>query len=83
MNQEIFDRVRSIIVEELDVDLSCVTPDAGFRGARLRADSLDLISLVVTIAREFDVEMRDAEMRRIVTVAHLVDYLERSLEPRQ
>ena len=83
MTPTVFDRLRSIIVEELDVDPGCITLDARFRGARLRADSLELISLVVAIAREFNVEMRDEEMRQVVTVGDVVNYLEKSLNSPQ
>lgn len=79
MTQNIFNRVRSIIAEELDVDPGNVTLDARLRGDRLKADSLELISLVIAFATEFNVEMRDEELRGIATVGDVVNYLEKSL----
>lgn len=75
----IFNRVRFIIVEELQVDLDEVTLNDTLRGGRLQADSLDLVNLVIAFAKEFDVEMRDEEIRKIATVGDIVNYLKRHL----
>jgi acyl carrier protein len=75
----VFNRVRLIIVEELQVDPGEVTLNDTLRGDRLRADSLDLVNLVIAFAREFEVEMRDDEIRKIATVGDIVSYLQRHL----
>lgn len=81
MARTVFNRVRSIIAEELDVDPATVTLDAHLRGRRLGADSLDLISLVMAFATEFNIDIRDEEVQKIATVGDIVNYLERCLHP--
>jgi len=76
MTTTVFERVRAIIVRELCVDLDSVTIDAHLRGDRLKADSLDLVNLVMALAIEFDIEMNDNEVRKISTVGEVVNYLE-------
>lgn len=75
----VFNRVRFIIVEELQVDPDEVTLNDTLRGGRLQADSLDLVNLVIAFAKEFDVEMRDEEIKKIATVGDIVSYLKRHL----
>lgn len=73
----VFNRVRIIIVEELQVDPDEVTLNDTLRGDRLQADSLDLVNLVIAFAKEFEVEMRDEEIRKIATVGDIVNYVKR------
>lgn len=79
MTTSVFSRVRSIIVAELRIEPDRVTMNAPLRGRKLQADSLDLVNLVMAFAREFGVELRDEEFRKIVTVGDVVSYMERSL----
>ena len=76
-NVTTFERVRSIIAKELFLEPDEITIDANLRGEQLRADSLDLVNLVMAFAREFDVEMKDNELQHVTTVGDLVNYLER------
>jgi acyl carrier protein len=46
MNQDIFDKVKKIVVEQLDVEPDAVKPDASFAND-LGADSLDTVELVL------------------------------------
>jgi acyl carrier protein len=72
----IFERVRSVIAAQLYVDLDHVTADAALKGNLLKADSLDLVNLILALAIEFGIEMRDDEVPKIITVGDLVNYLE-------
>jgi acyl carrier protein len=72
-----FERVRSIIAKELLLEPDRITLDANLRGEQLKADSLDLVNLVMAFAREFGVEMKDNELQHVTTVGDLVNYLER------
>ena len=51
----VFDKVRSIIVNQLDVDEDKVTMNANIQ-EDLGADSLDVVDLVMSFEEEFDVE---------------------------
>ncbi|HCF29282.1 MAG TPA: acyl carrier protein, partial [Cyanobacteria bacterium UBA11049] len=51
MNQEIFERVKKIVTEQLEVDPNDVTPQANFAND-LNADSLDTVELVMALEEE-------------------------------
>lgn len=70
-----FERVKEIIVEQLDVDESEVTLEASFTDD-LEADSLDVVELVMELEDEFDMEIADEEAEEIVTVGDAVEYID-------
>lgn len=70
-----FEKVRDILVEQLDVEESLVTMDASIIDD-LGADSLDIVDLVMTLEDEFDTEIPDEEIENIKTVGDIVRYLE-------
>ena len=72
---DVFERVKEIIVEQLDVDESKVTMEASFRDD-LEADSLDVVELVMELEDEFDLEIGDEEAEKITTVGDAVKYIE-------
>lgn len=72
--EDIFERVKNIIVEQLDVDEDQVTLEASFVDD-LDADSLDVVELVMEFEDEFDLEIADEEAEQIVTVGDAVDYI--------
>jgi acyl carrier protein len=71
---DVFERVKRIIVEQLGVDEAKVTPEARFR-QDLEADSLDLVELIMAFEEEFGGEISDEDAQRITTVGEAVDYL--------
>jgi len=71
---DVFDRIKAIIVEQLGVDESKVTPDATFR-EDLEADSLDLVELIMAFEEEFGGEISDEEAQKISTVGEAVAYV--------
>jgi acyl carrier protein len=75
MNQEIFEKVKNIVVEQLEVDPDKVTPDATF-AEDLGADSLDTVELVMALEEEFDIEITDEVAETIDTVGKAVEHIE-------
>jgi acyl carrier protein len=73
-DQEIFERVKKIIVDRLGVDESEVTPEASFKDD-LGADSLDVVELVMELEDEFELEISDEEAEKINTVGEVVEYI--------
>lgn len=70
-----FDRVKDIIVEQLGVEADQVNMDARFR-EDLKADSLDLVELIMAFEEEFGGEISDEDAQKITSVREAVDYLE-------
>ncbi len=70
-----FERVKEVIVRELAVPESQVTEEASFDGD-LKADSLDVVELVMALEDEFDLEIPEEDAERITTVGAAVRYLE-------
>ncbi|MFS0672403.1 acyl carrier protein [Ornithinibacillus sp. 179-J 7C1 HS] len=71
---DVFDRVKEIIVDKLDVEESKVTMEASFKDD-LEADSLDVVELVMELEDEFDMEIADEDAEKINTVGDAVNYI--------
>ncbi len=69
------EKVKQIIVEQLQVDEGEVTPNASFVDD-LGADSLDTVELVMAFEEAFDIEIPDEDAEKIRTVKDAVDYIE-------
>ncbi len=77
MSADIFDRVKKVVVEQLEVeDPGTVTPQASFADD-LKADSLDVVELVMALEEEFDIEIPDEAAEQIDTVGKAADYIRR------
>ena len=71
----VFDKVKELIVEQLDVDEDSVTSGANIQDD-LSADSLDVVDLVMSLEEEFDLEIPDEAVENIKTVGDIVKYIE-------
>ena len=71
----LFEQVKEVIVRELSVPESWVTESATFEGD-LKADSLDVVELVMALEDEFDVDIPEDDAQHIQTVGDAVRYLE-------
>lgn len=76
---DVFEKVREIIVERLKVDSSEVTPDAAFV-EDLRADSLDIVEMVMKLEETFDITIPDEDVEKLRTVEDAVAYIEQRLK---
>lgn len=74
---EIFEKVKELIVDQLDVDEELVTMETSIV-EDLGADSLDLVDLVMELENEFGTEIPDEEIQNIKTVGDVVSYIEKS-----
>ncbi|HJB25619.1 MAG TPA: acyl carrier protein [Firmicutes bacterium] len=75
----VFEKVRDILCEQLDVDEEKVTMEANITDD-LGADSLDIVDLVMSLEEEFDVEVPDEEVENIKTVGDIVKFIESHVE---
>ncbi len=74
VTENLEERVKKIIVEQLAVDATEVTPQAQFV-QDLGADSLDTVELVMALEEEFDIEIPDEDAEKIKTVGDAVVYI--------
>lgn len=71
-----FDKIKEIIVEQLNID------DGGFINLDtnlqedLDADSLDAVEIIMNIEEEFDIKVDDDELENIKTIGDIVKYIE-------
>jgi acyl carrier protein len=71
---EIFDKVKKIVVDRLGVTDDQVTMEASFT-EDLGADSLDTVELVMAFEEEFNIEIPDEDAEKIGTVKDAVGYI--------
>lgn len=72
--ENVEERVKNIIVEQLGVDVGEVNREAQFV-TDLGADSLDTVELIMALEEEFDTEIPDEKAEKIKTVGEAVDYI--------
>ena len=77
-SEEVFEKVKGIIVSQLGVAETAVTLEASFIDD-LGADSLDIVELVMALEEEFDMEIPDEDAEKVVTVGDVVDYIKENV----
>jgi acyl carrier protein len=75
---EIYERVKQIISDQLGVEESKIVENASFVDD-LGADSLDTVELVMAFEEEFDIEIADEDAEKIITVSDAVNYIKEKI----
>ena len=75
----VFEKVKSILIDQLDVEEEKVTPEASIADD-LGAESLDIVDLVMSLEEEFDLEIPDDQVENIKTVGDIVKYIEDNID---
>ena len=70
--EEIFEKVKTVIVEQLGIDEASVRMDSSFLDD-LGADSLDIVEFIMALEEEFGIEIPDEDVEKIVTVKDVVE----------
>ena len=78
-SEEVLEKVKGIIVEQLGVAENSVTLEASFIDD-LGADSLDIVELVMALEEEFDIEIPDSDAEKVVTVSDVVEYIKENVK---
>lgn len=76
---DLMNQIKKIIVEQLGVDESEVTPNAHFIDD-LGADSLDTVELILSFEETFNISIPDEEAEKLETVSKALEYLEEKIE---
>lgn len=78
-SEEIFEKIKNIIVEQLQVSEATLTEESSFIDD-LGADSLDLVELIMALEEEFGIEIPDADAEKVVTVGDVVNYIKENVK---
>lgn len=77
-NEELFEKVKGMIVGQLGVDESQITMDSNFIDD-LNADSLDMVELVMAMEQEFDITIPDEVAEKVHTVSDAIDFISENM----
>ena len=72
------DKVKKIISEQLDVELEKITPDTRLMDD-LKADSMDLVEMVMAFEEEFNISIPDEDAEKMVKVSDVIAYLKKKV----
>ena len=71
-----FERVQAIIAEQLGIDKEKITMDSHLIND-LKADSLDIVALVMELEQEYGIEVPDEELMKMQSVRDIVEFVEK------
>ena len=72
--EEVYDKIKSVLVDEFEVELDDISLDANLF-TDLELDSLDAIDLMVTLDKELGVEIKTEEMQEMRTIQDVCDFV--------
>lgn len=72
-----FEKVRDILVEELQIEADEITLEAEL-SADLGINSIELANLVLICEEQFDLMIEDEDLTKFITVGDVVEYLEKN-----
>lgn len=75
----ILEKVKSIVVDQLDASPDQVNPEAKFV-EDLGADSLDVVEMIMALEQEFDISISDDEAEKLQSVGDVVNYITEALD---
>ena len=76
--EEIFEKVKTVIAEQLGLDEANVRMESSFLDD-LGADSLDIVEFIMALEEEFGLEIPDEDVEKIVTVKDVVEYISENI----
>ena len=79
MNNEIFEKIKKTVAEQLDIDEDSILETSNFT-TDLHADSLALLEILIALEEEFGVEIGEGEGENIKTVKDAIEYIENAIE---
>lgn len=74
----VFEKVKKILSEQLEIEEDKITIDSNLV-EDLKADSLDIVELIMDLEQEFDLEIPDEDLPKVNSVRDVVEYIENKL----
>ncbi len=71
-----FEKLKELLVDELQIDASDITPEAKL-STDLGINSIELADLIMLCEDKFGIEIKDEDIHNFVTIADVVEYLEK------
>ena len=75
LSEETVGKIKSLIAEQLGVNIEKVTDDASFV-EDMGADSLDTVELVMALEEEYGVDIPDEDVEKVTTVKDVIAYID-------
>lgn len=72
--QEIFDELKTLIADRLNVEESEITQDKTLKD--LHADSLDSVEVMMEVEKKYNIAIPDADMEKFTNIQSIVDFVE-------
>lgn len=72
-NLSVIQRITNLIVDSLDFSPEDIKPDTNIRD--LASDSLDLVELIISLEIEFNIDIPDEEIDRLITIKDIEEYI--------
>ncbi|MBO5135975.1 MAG: acyl carrier protein [Clostridia bacterium] len=79
MNNEIFEKIKKTVAEQLDIDEDSILETSNFT-TDLHADSLALLEILIALEEEFGIDLDEEESENIKTVKDAIEYIENAIE---
>lgn len=73
---DIEQKIKELIAKQLDQKLEDIQPNSNLI-QDLKADSLDIVELVMSFEETFNIEIADEEAEKMLTVANIVNYIKK------
>ena len=73
-----FDKIRDVILEYVELPKESITPDTRFL-ADMHMNSLDIMTMIGELEDEYDITIETEDLNNIYTMQQLVDYIEERL----
>lgn len=74
----VFEKIKKILAEQLGADEEEMTSETRI-AEDLRADSMDVVELLMSIEDEFEVEIPDEEIENLKTIGDVVEYIQNNI----
>lgn len=78
MNNDIFEKLKAIVVNQLGIDADVVKPDSDII-KDIGCDSLDIVDMLMSVEQEFDITIDDSDVSEMKTVADVVNFIDEKI----